>query len=325
MSNFRSKEWLQKKYIDEDMSMREIADCSEASKSGVRYYIDKYDIVKERKYRNSDWLKQKYIEEEKTSREVASLCNASESTVTRLLKKFDIDTRKSSEESVCPACDDKYTSMGCHWNFNPSHRPSFNSKQKQIMTGLLMSDGYIRNESKNPSFRAKMANKKYLDYLDEIFSPISVGVKKRNKETTQEIYGTECNKKAQYEWRTVTHPELKEYLDWYSTGEKKWPTNDIELTPTVMKHLYVGDGNYNQKSKSISISMSNEAENIDSVKEMFERVGIGDFVVSDYVDSDNTRNFSIRFRADETRQLFEYMGKPVPGFEYKWPDELTGQ
>ena len=35
---------------------------------------------------------------------------------------------------------------------------------------------------------------------------------------------------------------------------------------------------------------------------------------------DSRRGCNARWTVDESKELFDYMGDPLPGFEYKWPN-----
>jgi hypothetical protein len=44
---------------------------------------------------------------------------------------------------TCPDCGESFKSVGHHWRYSPSHRPDITSKQKEILTGLVMGDGIV--------------------------------------------------------------------------------------------------------------------------------------------------------------------------------------
>lgn len=235
---------------------------------------------------------------------------------------------------ICPECGNEYDIVASHWSRGSCDHPSFTDHQKEIITGLLMGDGNLKINRDNPSLRCKMTSPNYLKYLDKQFGVFGKGVSLRTtaeeKAKLNRESGFSPNARAEnysnlYIWRSMSHPELREFEKWYDTGSKVWP-DDIELTPTVLKHWYCGDGSYNNKSnKYISISCANERGNKEKIEKMFNNVG---FSVAYWHEStrynngyEGTVSANIAFDVTTTKELFEYMGDPLPDFEYKWPDE----
>jgi len=201
--------------------------------------------------------------------------------------------------------------------------PTFTKQQKEAVKGLLMGDGCICDESKNPRLKVTNITKEYLEYLNSLFGYFSTGY--RVAKTPEESASIEKpnqinNPKVEnyskiYEWSTRSLPELKEF-DWYKTGKKVWPDN-INLTPTCLKHWFCGDGTWNNSGyrNYISIAMNNESENTEKVTSYFENVDIP--TPSNYA---KTNGVCIaQFTTDDSKELWEYMGSPPSGFEYKWP------
>jgi hypothetical protein len=125
-----------------------------------------------------------------------------------------------------------------------------------------------------------------------------------------------------YRWRSRNLPELHQYADWYSSGEKVWPA-DIDLTPTTLKHWYCGDGTYDNHNTSnhIKIAMSNEVDNTDKVEQLFENAGLpapSNWDINKRPPGGRICN--ARFTVDQSYELWEYMGEPLPDFAYKWPE-----
>jgi len=228
-----------------------------------------------------------------------------------------------SDKVACPECGKEYNSLGNHWQWNPKHRPEFTQQQKEIITGLLMGDGCINRGGKKPRLTSNMISPNYLKYIDDIFGCLSTGVslKLTAKENARKDRNSRFNANAEaknysniYNWKTRRHPDLQQWADWYSTGEKLWPEN-IELTSTVLKHWYCGDGNWENSGTSnrIKISMENEMENIEKVFSMFINSGLPK--PSTY------SGHKIVFTVDKSKELWEYMGEPLPDFKYKWPEK----
>lgn len=191
-----------------------------------------------------------------------------------------------------------------------------------------MGDGSVDRTSTNPRISCSNTKKKYLDYLDKQFPVIGLGVKLENsaKECAERDRCSGFNKTASadqysdmYRWRTRTHPELAEFGNWYKGGYKLFPEN-ISLSPVLLKHWYVCDGSYinHNYNSHIVIGISNERENIDKIKKYFSTQDLPEPKVSSSVRSNGSINTSIRWTVCGSLELFDYMGEPLPGFEYKW-------
>lgn len=231
----------------------------------------------------------------------------------------------------CPVCGESYKKLGSHWNYNSDHRPTLSSHQKEIVTGLLMGDGCLNRSSTNPRLKVEMISPNYLKYLDDIFGCLSTGVSltmtakesaKHNRDSGFSPNANSENYSDKYIWNTRCHPELYQF-NWYKTGEKVFP-DDIELTPTVLKHWYCGDGHWDNTGQNshISICMLNEVENTDKVDQYFRNVGLPE--PSNYnirYDKSGNIDCDAQFTKKQSRELWEYMGEPLPDFEYKWPEE----
>jgi len=201
----------------------------------------------------------------------------------------------------------------------------------QILTGVLMGDGNVDMHFKNSRFSCSNINVDYLNYLDKnINIPSEVNISNTKEECVERDIDSGFNKNAEvenysdiYRWRTISHPVLNKFNCWYSSGKKKFPES-IELSPTVLKHWYCCDGSYNINSgyNSISIGVSNEIGNRDKINSYFKEKNLPkpSWSTRDRVKGDGI-NACIWFKSKETDILFDYMGDPLPGFEYKWPDK----
>jgi hypothetical protein len=232
-------------------------------------------------------------------------------------------------KNVCPKCGNEYKHIGQHWHFSPSHRPEITSKQHEIITGLLMGDGSCSVKGKNPHIKIDSITEEYLREIETVFGPLSNGV---NLHTTgDEQYGMigdggfdgakKENFNDQYRFSTSSHPEFKQYRDWYSSGKKVWPDN-IELTPTVLKHWYCGDGSMKKSgtSRGFTISLANERKNRGKVSSYFTDVDLPEpnrWRVSER--KDGSLKCDAEWNVKESKLLWDYIGKPPSGFEYKWP------
>jgi hypothetical protein len=223
----------------------------------------------------------------------------------------------------CHDCGSEYKRISTHWSRSSCNYPNLSEKHHEIITGMMMGDAWAEGNDNNDKARIRIESitKPYLEYLQQELKPVSgeVSLRRTAEEMVESLGGDIENTNHSYKLDTMYHPELTRYRQWYESGQKVWP-KELQLTPTALKHWYCGDGHYNNagSNRHIKISMSNEYDNTEKVSNMFKRIGF------------DTANYNIQsrrdgiicdltFTVDETERLFDYMGDPLPGFEYKWP------
>lgn len=217
----------------------------------------------------------------------------------------------------CPECGGEWKHVALHWFHNPDHRPELTDEQKEIATGILMGDAWLEYQGENPCLKIAVIEKDYIDYLNEKFGILSTGV--RLKQTADEAaaqmdenFTTTVNEGNFHDVHSVairSHPWFHNLL-WYETGQKVYPET-LELTPTTFKHWYVCDGSYHKDDEYMVISMSNEIENKLKIEKIFEESPIP---LPDAWDKHN-----IRWWQDTSKDIFDIIGEPIDGYEYKWP------
>ena len=238
---------------------------------------------------------------------------------------------------TCHKCGEEYTRVATHWTRSSCPRPAVSDSQHEAIKGLVLGDGCValQEESRHPYLIVACIEEDYLNYLSKNLFPLfshDVTLSKTAEENAQihRETGFRPNADAEtysdvYRWRTMAHPELHQYRDWYSSGSKVFP-KDIKLTPTTLKHWYCGDGHFDAKSNYASITMSNERENYNKITKIFKWAGFEDFTWFRTEQSGEQKDKAcIKFNREGTRWLFRYIGDPLPGFEHKWPDNYTYQ
>jgi len=110
----------------------------------------------------------------------------------------------------------------------------------------MMSDGTLMKTNKNARIKIDMITKEYLKYIQKMFGSMASDItvartKKEQKEKIDNFADGDYNTNTMYRIIIGGATEINKFRTWYSSGEKIWPS-DIELTPTVLKHLYCGDG-----------------------------------------------------------------------------------
>jgi len=208
--------------------------------------------------------------------------------------------------------------LGQHWARSSCDYPTFSDHQKDVLTGILMGDGSIHFGSKNPAIQISMITQDYLQHIDSKLGILSTGVSKE-KRTTQ-------SDNEIYRLNTRFLPSLSEFSEWYDGGSKVWP-NDIRFNSTVLKHLYVCDGNLDThaSAKRIRISMSNKRQNKEKVESMFSSVGFSVDRWDETERSSGGYKCDAVFNTEQTEKMLNYMGDPLPGFHYKWGEKASLQ
>jgi len=231
-------------------------------------------------------------------------------------------SHKPNEWPSCPDCGERYKRLGGHWKYNPTHRPELSNTQHKIVTGLLMGDGHIKEDSSTSYLQVNMTNRRYLEMLNTQFGCLStnnihlaVSAKKVAEQTRESEFSnsaTEDSCKDVYNWRTRNHPIFNEYRQWYSSGKKVFPS-DIELSPTVLKHWYCSDGNINTSENRGTLRIGVQSQKKERIEELFS---------SRNLPEPSWDRGSIWFTVDDSEKMYKYMGDAPDGFEYKWPKRL---
>lgn len=229
-------------------------------------------------------------------------------------------------DSICESCGNKYKRIGSHWAQSECSYPELTDKQLEIVKGLLMGDGCLTNREGKPYVIVQCCEKKYLEHIDEIFGQISSGPPRLHitGEELMEKNGdwlgsTESSKyRDQYRWQTRSISDLSQFSEWYDNGNKEYP-KDTELTSLSMKHWFAGDGNYNNNGTNdyISIGVSNERDNNNKINCMFKKSGLPE--PNRWEEYGN--KVEIVWNKEESREIMEFMGEAVPGYEYKWVNQ----
>lgn len=240
---------------------------------------------------------------------------------------------KPEDWNECHECGERYNTLGQHWGASDCSKPEFSDKHHEMIIGMLMGDGSICYHYDNPTLQISVIKKEYLEYIDEELGNLSLGVRKQtvaeesakmNRESGFSPNAKTENYSDIYRLVTTAHHELQQYADWYSTGEKVFPQS-INLTPTTLKHWYCCDGTMDtwDGSRRIRISAGNEEQNKDKLKDYFNNVGLPQPTLTSIEGGTSQYDYTelqIGFTVEDSKEVFSYMGEPLPGFEYKFPD-----
>jgi hypothetical protein len=70
--------------------------------------------------------------------------------------------------------------------------------------------------------------------------------------------------------------------------------------------------------QSETIDVPEDAENENKISSYFKQADLP--LPSNYCTQEN-KEFNIQFSNSQSEELWEYMGDPLPDFQYKWPEE----
>lgn len=105
---WRDEELLRKKYVDEEMTMVEVAGEFDCHHTTIRNWIERHGIEKrdtmgryedEKPWTDEDWMYEKYVEEELSQIQIANIVEANRTTIARWIKRHGIESRSLSEAS----------------------------------------------------------------------------------------------------------------------------------------------------------------------------------------------------------------------------------
>jgi len=200
----------------------------------------------------------------------------------------------------CPTCCDNFDSLGTHFRWNESCVKEIEKYEKDILFGILLSDGWIGTSGK--VIQGEWACEEYVKYIEKELGWIVSDVTKRSDRDIWQL----C---------TISLEEIKEIGDkFYEDNKKRFPL-DVEITNTIMRHWYAGDGHLRVRDsrKDIMIlSCYNEKDRIEKVCNWVEECGFSRPNVHE-----SKRSVNLYFSTKNTKKILTNMDA-IPGYEYKW-------
>lgn len=223
--------------------------------------------------------------------------------------------------SVCPFCKDSKNNLPNHWRLSSCDRVPYHPHHIEVIEGLLLSDGTITSYPPTSKFQIGSTNKEFLEWLSGVFglfsgdvclSETSDQIAHRNRETGFSPDADSKEYSDYYRLRTMADNRLNGIRDrWYVKGEKKIP-NDFQLTSRSAKMWYIGDGHIRGtgKRRQNRVAISNRSFDVDRCISILREQG--------FYPTSSGSNDHLLLSVSDTQKFFDYIGSPVPGFEYKW-------
>jgi hypothetical protein len=187
------------------------------------------------------------------------------------------------------------------------------------MEGLLLGDADVKRGTNGSIFRIRVTNERFLEWVSARLSPLSRGVflsasAKTQKESALRAGLDGASEDSEfsdlYGLRTVTHPQVDDLADWYSSGQKRYPDS---ITEEMLRMWYVTDGNIHPYGMRLTCDA--QLDKKEEVKEMIQSI--------DYIDGVSfNKDGTIVIPAEQSREFYRRTKAPS-GFEYKWDTEVT--
>lgn len=180
----------------------------------------------------------------------------------------------------------------------------FNSKENEIIIGLLLSDFHIAPEKFQGRFTFGFKHKEFAEYIINNINSIEWG----------ELYEykPKNSPNINYFGKSRYYTELLELRNkWYKNNKKTVP-RDIILTPDILHWWYLGDGYLETRKYGLFLcTESFTKEDNEFLVNQLNKIGFSCFL---------TRRNRIRFSGkDGIKKFLNYIGKSkVKCYEYKW-------
>ena len=205
---------------------------------------------------------------------------------------------------------------GLEFDFSRNHElraTPFTDRQKQIVFGTLLGDGYLRptnGNAENHSYALSLCHgKKQLEYLTWKFHEFENFVlTKEFRVNTRSFRGNAPT----YSFSTISHPFLNEaHSICYSSDGKKDITEQwlSRLTPLSLAVWYMDDGSLNKRSHTIvlctnSFSREGQLLAIDWLKERYDICAV--------LEPRRNNQMVLRINASQSRKFMDIVGPHVP-------------
>lgn len=253
------------------------------------------DVSSYPKLDDREWLAEQYVENYRSTGEIAEMVGCTQKTVSDYLEKHDIDTRSGAYGNVLDE--------------------PLSEKALSVIRGELLGDGCIATRHDNSHsawYIHGTSREEYRDWLKSWLEEQGFYVR---SSVDHENRFRDGEPKSDYKLSTRGYRCLYRIWErWYPNGEKRVP-EDLTLTPTMLRHWYIGDGSHMQKWNQIRLhSEGFTRECTEILTSALSEVGVSANV---------QKNNAIFVPTESYSRFFEYMGPLPPEIEstygYKWP------
>jgi len=146
-------------------------------------------------------------------------------------EKIPTVVESDGDEERCPYCGEWYSRIGTHWSRGSCHYPHISEYKMQLLRGMMFGDGSLSLDKKNPRFRIKMINKKFLQWIDHELGWLTSGLTMgktcvESAKSVRDNFGSDTQAENAYDIYdicTKSHPQFERFSSWYDSGEIVFP------------------------------------------------------------------------------------------------------
>lgn len=177
----------------------------------------------------------------------------------------------------------------------------------EILDGLLLGDGCLIKRNVNARYTHSCKHRDYLEWLQQCFIDNGIFV-------TPKIYQKNEGRGIYYQMNSRINPFLTEQHQRWYLNKKKTVPQDIELTPLVALHWYIGDGGLDSaKGYLRQINLAAHSFSYDERQILADKLNELDFKTS------NRKNGLICISKSSIKNFLNWIGEPpVESYAYKW-------
>jgi hypothetical protein len=221
-------------------------------------------------------------------------------------------TTLATGNRTCPTCGCPYERLSRHWTSGSCPRPELGRRQHDLVTGLLLGNAAISGNSANKHLVLVTTNRSFATWVFEELGWLAHGLVRVDPESANAGEVTDWDVNQRYRVRTMAHPELTPYREWYSAPNEKRIPFHLDLPPRSARAWYACSGGLqwhgdydSQRSAVFSALDDKRASRIGGLLERveFESTRVGK---------------RVQLPPRETRAFLDWIGDPVPGVGYKW-------
>lgn len=205
---------------------------------------------------------------------------------------------------------------GLEFDFSINHElreQAFSQRQKEIVFGTLLGDGYLRptnGNSKNCSYALSCCHgEKQLEYLKWKFSEFSNFVTTRDfKINTRQFKGNAPT----YAFSTVSHPFLNEAhaICYWNNGKKDISQQWLEqLTPLSIAVWYMDDGSLNKRYHTIVLCTNSFSHTGQLLAIDYFQMRYG---INAVLEPRRNQQTVIRINASQSRKFIDLVAPHIP-------------
>jgi len=213
--------------------------------------------------------------------------------------------------NTCKSCGKDFKKISLHWASSDCRYPKLDKDTESVIKGLLAGDATI---GKDGRLSVYTTNPIFAEFIyRQLISIVPVTVSIRDADSN------ELMKRELFELTLPKHKFTKKLRDdWYNP--KKIPKNTV-VDKLFTKYWYVCDGNLNSKYEA---SITTSSKNIEFVEKSFNQLPF-EYKIKNIGTTELSNNDRYRIyisSRENVEKFLNYLGEPVPGFEYKW--EIDG-